>query len=143
MFHPVEGNWNGQAAADMYGGPLLKALRRTWGRKHSYRIVEDGDRKGNQSNKGISAKHSLKIKALTLPPRSPCWMPLDYAIWDRIIDGMLAGAPSGRETKDAFIARLQHVAKKLPKGFVAKQIANMKTRVQGVIDAKGWCPKMD
>ena len=80
MWEVVEGSWNGQKAADIYKGPMLKALKRVWGKKRFYRIVEDGDRKGNQSTKGKRAKDSAKIKAMTLPPRSPCWMPLDYAI---------------------------------------------------------------
>ena len=56
MWHVVEGRWNGQAAADMYAGPLKAALRRTWGNKKRFTIIEDGDRKGNQSNK--NAKNS-------------------------------------------------------------------------------------
>ena len=83
MWDEVPGRWNGQKAADMYSGPMLKALKRTWGAKRSYTIIEDGDRKGNQSNKGKAAKVKSKINAITLPPRSPCWMPLDYAIWSK------------------------------------------------------------
>ncbi len=43
-------------AAEVYKGPLLKALRRAWGVRESYQIVKDGDRKGWQVKKGIAAK---------------------------------------------------------------------------------------
>lgn len=41
-----------------------------------FHLVEDGDRKGFQSNKGKAAKEEMKIASLTLPPRSPSLMPL-------------------------------------------------------------------
>ena len=49
MWH-VNQKWNGATAAALYQGPMLKALRRTWGLKKRYTIVEDGDRKGNQES---------------------------------------------------------------------------------------------
>lgn len=45
MWHYVEKRWNGQAAADMYEKQLLPAMKRKWGNKREYRIVEDSDRK--------------------------------------------------------------------------------------------------
>ena len=134
---------NGTAAAAVYRGPMKTALRRTWGVKRFYTIVEDGDRKGNQSNKGKKAKEEMGIPSMVLPPRSPCWMPLDYGLWTPILDKVVATAPPGVETKDAFIARLEACAKTLPRGTVAKQISQMKGRIQGVIDAKGYHPKRD
>ena len=73
---------------------------RKWGRRSRYTIVEDGDRKGNTSGKGIKAKARAKIYAMTLPPRTPSLMPLDYAIWYRIITKVMEDAPEGKETKD-------------------------------------------
>ena len=143
MWHVVEGPWNGDNAAHMYKAALAPALKRTWGKQRRYSIVEDGDRKGNQSSKGINAKIEMKIDALTLPPRTPSWMPLDYGIWRKIMDDMLATAPPGAESKDEFIKRLKKIARSLPKGFVAKQIDRMKGNVQAVYDAKGWIPKND
>ena len=67
----------------MFGGGF-QALRHAWGRRASYHIVEDGDRKGNQSKKGIDAKIAAGIRATTLPPRSPSLMPLDNCIWKEI-----------------------------------------------------------
>ena len=34
-------------------------MKRVWGDKRSYKIVEDGDRKGYQSGKGIKAKKAM------------------------------------------------------------------------------------
>lgn len=143
MWEVVEGSWNGAKAASIYAGPMLKALQRVWGPKRSYSIVEDGDRKGNQSNKGKRAKAAAEIKAITLPPRSPCWMPLDFSIWDRILDDVLENAPGYVETKPEFLRRLRKCAMSLPRGWVAKQIGRMKEQIEGVVDAKGYHPKTD
>ena len=80
---------------------------------------------------------------MTLPPRTPCWMPLDYSIWDTIVDNLMEESPDGHEGKAEFLERLKKTALGLPKGYVAKQIAKMKPRIKGGIDAKGWCPKND
>ena len=55
----------------MYENHLKLALARAWGKRAQYMIVEDGDRKGNASGKGIEAKARCKILATTLPPRTP------------------------------------------------------------------------
>ena len=86
MWHVVDGPWNGQVAADIYKGPTLTALKRSWPGQRKFLLVEDGDRKGHQSTKGLRAKAEAGIVAMTLPPRTPCWMPLDYAIWQKIVD---------------------------------------------------------
>jgi hypothetical protein len=143
MWHVVEGNWNGQAAAGVYEGPMLRALRRTWGPRRRFTVVEDGDKKGNQSNKGIDAKERSGIHIMKLPPRTPCWMPLDYAIWHTIAKQVIDEAPDGTESKVSFLDRLEKCAKKLRKGYVSSCIARMKMNIQGVKDAKGYHPKSD
>ena len=143
MWHVVDKSWNGTAAAEMYSGPLAKALERNWGKKKRYTIVEDGDRKGNQSGLGLRAKESVKIRAMTLPPRTPSWMPLDYAIWAAIERKMDETAPHGAESKEAFLARLKKSAMTLPRAFVRKVVARMKGNIQGVIDARGYHAKDD
>ena len=102
MWHVVGGRWNGNAAAAMYRQHLRPGLRRTWGVRPKYTIIEDGDRKGNQSGKGRAAKRLAGISAMTLPPRTPSFMPLDYAIWRRIVKDLNASSPRGKETKEAF-----------------------------------------
>jgi len=143
MWHVLETSWNGTAAAKMYSGPLATALQKTWGKKKRYTIVEDGDRKGNQSGLGMKAKQSAKIRAMTLPPRTPSWMPLDYAVWREIDDQMVDTAPAGRETREAFLARLEKCAKSLPRGYIRKVIARTKGNVQGTIDARGYHAKSE
>ena len=63
LWHTHAKPWNSATAAATYEGPLLSALRRTWGQRRTYTIIEDGDRKGNQSRKGIDAKRKVGIKA--------------------------------------------------------------------------------
>ena len=143
MWSIVEKTWNGTTAARMYKGPLVKALQKTWGKRRQYCIVEDGDRKGNQSGKGLAAKREVKVRAMTLPPRTPSWMPLDYAVWTAIEKAMDETAPHGTESKQEHLARLEKCARSLPRGFVRKVIARMKGNIQGTIDADGYHAKND
>ena len=107
------------------------------------RIVEDGDRKGFKSGKGNAAKEDMKIAALTLPPRSPSLMPLDYSLWTQIDAKMAECEPTGRETKLAFLARLKRCARSLPKATVRKTVRRMKANLNVLIDARGFTPKND
>ncbi len=108
-----------------------------------FRIVEDGDRKGFKSGKGNAAKEEMKIDALTLPPRSPSLMPLDYSLWTQIDAKMAECEPTGRETKLAFLARLKRCARSLPKATVRKTVRRMKANLSALIDARGFTPKND
>ena len=144
MWHVVEKKWNGASAAAMYTDHLRPALERTWGKRLSYTIVEDGDRKGNASNKGVAAKIRSKIRALTLPPRTPSLMPLDYSIWHTILKGVVKTSPKkGTETRGAFLKRLRGIALSLPKGYVKSVIHRMKDNIQALADARGYTPKND
>lgn len=145
MWYVVPGKWNGAAAAAMYEDHLQPALERTWGKRARYTIVEDGDRKGNVSTKGIAAKARSKIYPRTLPPRTPSLMPLDYSIWHSIVQKMIHNAPKTQktETKDAFLKRLQDIAQSLPKGYVKSVIGRMRGNLQAIIEAKGYTPKND
>ena len=143
MWHVVPGAWNGAAAATMYEDYLKPALERTWGKRARYTIVEDGDRKGNTSGKGIAAKARARIYATTLPPRTPSLMPLDYAIWHAIVKKMIDGAPKKAETKNTFLTRLQKIAESLPKGYVKSVIGRMRGNIESLKDARGYTPKND
>ena len=127
----------------MYRGPLSRALKRTWDRRRFYRIVEDGDRNGNQSGLGLAAKRKANIQAMTLPPRTPSWMPLDYAIWTAIEKAMDDTAPAGKESKEEYLSRLETCARTLPRGFVRKVIARMRSNIQGVIEVGGYHARDD
>jgi hypothetical protein len=140
----VEGRWNGEKAHDLYAGPIAKALTRVRGDKRKYTVVEDGDRKGFTSKKGKSGKVKAKIKALTLPPRTPSLMPLDYALWSEIDRRMAKSDPaSGRESEDDFKARLKKTALSLPRGYVKRTLARMRANILALGEAKGYTPKND
>ena len=143
MWHVNKKSWCGAAAAAMYKEHLRPALVRKYGALPRFKIVEDGDRKGHYSNKGIAAKRAAHISAIKLPPRTPSLMPLDYAIWKRIIDQLMREAPEEKETKAAFLARLQKIATSLPKSYVKKVIAKMRPNLKALADAKGYTPKND
>ena len=139
MWHAHTQPWNGETAANMYKGPLLHALQKTWCKsKRKFTIVEDGDRKGNQSTKGIDAKVTARIHAMTLPPRTQEWMPLDYAVWTAIESQMLKCEPDARETREEYLARLRRCALGLPRAFIRKVIGRMQKNIQEVQHAKGY-----
>ena len=65
MWHQSpKGHWNGEKAATMYAD-LGRCLRKRFGKKTSYRVVEDGDTKGFQSGKGVAAKKKERIVSAT------------------------------------------------------------------------------
>ena len=138
MWHAHVRSWNGETAANMYKGPLLQALKKSWGKKRKYTIVEDGDRKGNQSSKGIAAKAEACIHAMTLPPRTPEWMPLDFAVWKAIEDKMLTCEPETTETREQYLTRLKRCALALPRAFIRKVIGRMRTNINEVKTARGY-----
>ena len=143
MWHYQDKTWNGQTAAETYEGPMLSALKRVWGERSVYRVVEDGDRKGNQSKKGIAAKRRAHIRALTLPPRTPELMPLDAKLWHQIENRMDATAPAGTEAKATFLKRLRRTALTLPKAVVRKALEQTPTILGEIIAAGGYHPKSD
>ena len=143
LWHEISGKWNGIAAATMYQDHLRPALVRAWGALPKYAIVEDGDRTGNQSNRGVEAKKRAKLDALTLPPRTPSLMPLDYAIWHRIIQTVMKEAPAGTETKAAYLARLRTAAQRLPRAFVQGVVGRMHGNLEALVASKGYAPKND
>ncbi len=83
----------------------------------------------------------MKIDALTLPPRSPSLMPLDYSLWTQIDAKLAECEPTGRETKLAFLARLKRCARSLPKATVRKTARRMKASLSELTDARGFTPK--
>ena len=85
LWHCVpNGRWSGEAASNMYGGPLTKALTNTWPTKRTWRVLEDNDPTGFKSNKGKAAKVSARIKPFEISRRSPDLSLCDYALWQEI-----------------------------------------------------------
>ena len=53
-------------------------------------------------------------------------MPLDSAIWQRIVNKVMGGAPDHTERKEDFLACLRGAAKSLPRGYVRSVVAQMR-----------------
>ena len=89
MWEYVGGRWNGDKAASMYKGPLLKAIKKAYpdqAKKPATKwvVLEDNDPTGYKSSKGMSAKKSAGITTDDLPRRSPDLNALGYALWHGI-----------------------------------------------------------
>ena len=69
---------------------LGKSMRKRYGEKRKFSVVEDGDTKGFQSSKGKQAKLQEHIRSWMLPPRSLGLMPLDYCLWNEMEDRALS-----------------------------------------------------
>ena len=142
MWHAVPtGRWSGQAAADVYSGPLKKALGAECPQKRKHVVLEDNDPTGFKSTKGEAAKKASKIEVFAIPKRSPDLNVLDYAVWkevNRRLRQQEKSWPSEkRETREAYKARLQRTAKNLPKEFIVNSIGDMRRRCQRLLKAKG------
>ena len=136
MWHVNRGPWNGEKAAEMYA-KLGEALRKKWGRKRAFRVVEDGDTKGFQSSKGKEAKKAQKIESWMLPPRSPGWMPLDYCLWDEIEGRVLHKKANADETQSTFEARLRRTALRLPQQLMKSCLGKMKETIDSIVASAG------
>ena len=136
MWHVSWGQWNGEKAAEMYA-KLGEALRKKWGRKRVFRVVEDGDTKGFQSSKGKEAKKFQKIESWMLPPRSPGWMPLDFCLWDEIEGRLLHKEVKADETQRTFEARLRRTALRLPQQLMKSCLGKMKENIDSIVASAG------
>ena len=129
--------WNGQVAADMYKGPIMKALVRHRSRKPTYLLAEDNDPTGYKSGKARDEKNRLGIRTIDWPRYSPDLMPLDFSLWKDISDRVAEGAPKGKESVAAFKLRLRRVALSTPKPVVHKAVAAMRKRASMIWEAGG------
>ncbi len=114
-----------------------RALRKRYGEKKVFNVVEDGDTKGFQSNLGREAKAADNIKSWTIPPRSPGWMPLDYSIWSAIERRLYAQGVTRDETKDQFQKRLHRIAMRLPRSYVKATVLRMKANIAATVASEG------
>ena len=132
-----QGRWNGEVAAQTYRGPIFAALKRYRGEKGSYRVLEDNDPSGYKSRKATDAKRELGITTIEFPRYSPDLNPMDFFLWAEVDRRMVANAPTARETKQQFMARLRRTALNIPEDVIRRGVASMKKRAQAVFDAKG------
>ena len=129
--------WSGDAAAELYKGAIMDALVKARGAKRSYLICEDNDPTGYKSSKGRMQKKLSGIRTVAWPRYSPDLMPLDFTLWEDIENRMIASAPSGVESVDAFKARLRRVAMRTPPSRIRAAVAAMRTRATSIWAAKG------
>lgn len=141
MWLPTK-KWNGGVAEDMYRNHLKPALQKTYGELDYYRVVEDGDPTGFQSTKGKAGKKAAKIHSWKLPPRTPEWMPLDYALWHDI-EGRALKSAGKKETVASYKLKLAKAAKGLGVSYVKRVCAAMRKRIKATFDAKGHHIKFD
>lgn len=141
LWEYVDGNWNGETAAKFYAGPMLKALKAAQPNRRRFLILEDNDPAGFKSNKGMNAKESAHIEALTFPKHSPDLNVCDYALWHEVNRKMRIQerkwAADKTETRQQYLKRLKRTAMNLPADFVGKSISNMQDRCKRLIEAKG------
>lgn len=129
--------WNGAKAAEMYSGPILKALKKHRGVKASYLLAEDNDPTGYKSGKGMAAKQEAGIRTVPWPRYSPDLNPLDFTLWQNISRRMDACAPTGRETVGAYKIRLRRMALRTPKSQILSAVRAMKKRAHAIWEADG------
>ena len=142
MWHEVQGRWNGAAAANMYRGPLRRALEKAHpGVRGLWRVMEDNDPAGYKSGRGKAAKADVGIQAFSLPKRSPDLNPLDFSFWAAVNTKMREQEKywpkSRRETRTQFLARLRRTATKMPSQYITRIIGALERRCQQVLKARG------
>ena len=146
MWEYVGKSWNGEAAAAMYKGPLVKAMAKAYPEQAAkpyakWTVLEDNDPAGYKASKGVAAKAAAGIVTDDLPPRSPDLNVLDYALWHAINVKMRekeASFPKDKkESEDEFKARLRKTALGLPTTLVKKCVGDMRRRCQKIIECKG------
>ena len=92
---------------------------------------------GFQSNIGNGGKAEPKISSLTLPPRTPSLMPLDYAIWHVVEAKLVDCEPEGKEAQGEFIARVRKRAMSLSRACLAMVAKRMKQSLQALVKSNG------
>ena len=146
MWHYVEGKWNAAAAAQMYKGPLQRALRRAYPslarqRSRKFLVLEDNDPTGYKSRMGIAAKAEARIRSEDLPRRSSDLNVLDYSLWhatnERMREQEKQSPANRKDTKEKYLERLRATALGLPRVVVEEAVRNMHERVRKVVAAKG------
>ena len=146
MWEYVDGVWNAEAAACMYKGPLVTALKRAFPEKTSqknpkFTVLEDSDPAGYKSRKALDAKAEVGITTNDLPRHSPDLNVLDYSLWAAINKRMREQeanfAKCKKETAEEYKKRLRRTALTLPSSEVRRAVGDMRRRCLAVVGAKG------
>ena len=122
---------------------LGEILRKRYGRKRRFRVVEDGGTKGFQSGKGVAAKQEQKIQSWKLPPRTPSWMP--HRLLPLAANREAGLVEPGRQAfgRQDYAAHLRAVATHVPKGAVQSCLERMHSSIQEVVAPKGCHATLD
>ena len=142
LWHDVGKKWNGQVAADLYRGPLIKALRQHRGDKDRYLVVEDNDPSGYKTNKAQAAKDELGIKTIEWPRYSPDLNPLDFHVWHEVEEKVIKKLKKPLSLKK-FKDRLRRAAKAMPQDQILEAVYAIKSRAQAVWEANGGLIERD
>ena len=141
VWETVNGKWCGNTAANFYKDSVQTAVKKRYGNKRRYCVLEDNDPTGNLSKAAIAAKRKAKLEVLCLPKRSPDLNVLDFAVWGEVEHRLRAQErrwPEGKkETRAEFERRLDRLAKALPSSFIDKSIGDLKRRCERLYLAKG------
>ena len=144
MWEYIDGNWNGEEAANMYKGPLLRAMKKHYpnkAKKEPWVVLEDNDPAGYKSGKARRAKEAVNIVTDDLPRRSPDLNILDYYVWHAVNLRMRAKertfCKSFKESRKAYMKRLRQTALGLPRAEVVKAMKHMRKRVLAIKKEKG------
>jgi transposase len=143
LWQELPKTWNGEEAAKLYSGPILKTLQKHRGKKRSYTVLEDNDPTGYKSNKGKKAKEQAGIAPIEFPKYSPDLNPLDFTIWNEIERKMMASKIKRLETEAEYKKRLRRTAMSLSENYIKKAMASVWKRAQMVIDEEGGYIKID
>ena len=134
--------WNGKIAAGVYEGPVQKVLKRCFGKKKEYLILEDNDPTGYKSNLAKEMKRKLSIKPVPFPRYSPDLNPLDFSLWHEIETRMAKREPA-KETVEQYKKRLRRTALAVPERVVRKAVNAIMRRARAVVKEGGGNIDMD
>ena len=123
-------------AADVYAGPIYKALKRAYPRTAKFTLLEDNDPTGYKSTIAIKMKKKLGMHPIEFPPYSPDLNPLDFSIWAAIAARMDAKQPP-QESVAAYKLRLRRTALALPESVVKKAVMDIPVRAALVVKEQG------
>ena len=89
--------WNGEAAACMCRGIIMKALKKSRSVKPSYLLDEDNHPSGYKSSMALVERGRLHIRTIDWPRYSPGLMPLDFSFGLHLQAHALGGAEGARD----------------------------------------------
>ena len=130
--------WDGAVAATITA-ELAAACRRKWPSRKEVDLMHDNDRSFN-SAANAQAERDAGFALVEMPPRSPDFMPLDYAHWAWILNSMQqqeAAEGFQPQTRAQYLARLDATAHSIPKDVVDRAHGQMVDHIQKVFEARG------